>query len=159
MKKNCKSWYWKIMGFLIPPHPLTTFEIQKYYKNDLMVFFQEIIYLKKIKVGAYVINVDEYADVGTHWIALFCNGNEIVYFNSFGVEDIPKEIKEFICNKNIKAKIFRVQANNSVMQGNFCIGYIDFMLAGKRLTDYTNLFSPHDFKKNDNIILSYFKNE
>ena len=92
--------------------------------------------------------------------------NEIVYFDSFDVEHIPKEIKEFIDrplssasqNKNIKANIFRVQANDSVMCGYFCIGFIDFMLAGKKLTDYTNLFSPHDLKKNDNIILSYFKN-
>ena len=114
---------------------------------------------KKIKDRAYVTNFDEYADVGTHWITLFCNRNEIVYFDSFCVEHVPEEIKEFIGNKNLKTNIFRVQANNSVMCGYFCIGFIDFMLAGKKLTDYTNLFSPHDFKKNDNIILSYFKNE
>ena len=57
---------------------------------------------KKIKDGAYVINIDESADVGTHWIALFCNRNEIAYFDSFGVEHVPEEIKEFIGNKNIK---------------------------------------------------------
>ena len=62
-------------------------------------------------------------------------------------------------NKNMKANIFRVQANDAKMCGYFCKGFIDFMLAGKKLTDYTNLFSPYDFKKNDNIILSYFKNE
>ena len=89
------------------------------------------------------------------------------YFYSFGVEHIPEEIKEFIdCpsffasqNKNIKANIFRVQANDSVMCGYFCMGFIDFMLAGKKLTGYTSLFSPNDFKKNDDIIFSYFKNE
>ena len=114
-----------------------------------------------------MISLDEYADVGTHWIASFCNRNEIVYFDSFGIEHIPEEIKEFIgCplssalqNKNIKTDIFRVKANDSLMCGYFCIGYIDFMLAGKKLTEYTNLLSPHDFKKNNNIILSYFKNE
>ena len=90
---------------------------------------------------------------------MFCNGNEIVYFDSLGVEHVPKEIKEFVGNKNVKDNIFLVQANDSVMCGYFCIGFIDSMLAGKKLTDYTNLFSPHDFKKNDNIILSYFKNE
>ena len=74
--------------------------------QDLMLFFQEMIYLIKIKDEAYVINLDEYADVGTYWIALFCNRNEIVYFDSFGVEYIPEEIKEFIRNKNIKANIF-----------------------------------------------------
>ena len=120
---------------------------------------------KKIKDGAYIANLDEYADVVTHWIALFCNKNEIVYFDSFGVEHVPEEIKEFIDrrslklstsyrssssasqNKNIKANIFRVQANNSAMCGYFCIGFIDFMLAGKKLTDYTNFFSPYYLKK------------
>ena len=106
-----------------------------------------------------MINLDEYADVGTQSIALFCNRNEIVYFNSFDVEHVPEEIKEFIGNKNIKANIFRVQANNSIMCGYFCIGFIDFMLAGKKLTDFTRLFSPYDFKKNDDTILSYFKDE
>ena len=112
---------------------------------------------KTIKDGAYVINLDEYADVGTRWIALFCNRNEIVYFDSLGVEHVPKEIKEFVGNKNIIAHIFRVQANGSVMCGCFYIGLIDFMLARKKLTDYTGLFAPYDFKKNDDIILSYFK--
>ena len=74
--------------------------------QDLLEFFQKAIYLKKIKDGAYVINLDEYADTGTHWIALFCKKNEIIYFDSFGVEHIPKEIKEFNENKNVKANIF-----------------------------------------------------
>ena len=128
-----------------------------------MVFFQEIIYLKKIKDGAYIINLDEYADVDTHWIALFCKKHEIVYFHTFGVEHIPEEIKEFNeefpGNKNIKANIYWIQENNSIMCAYFCIGFIGFMLVGKKLTDYTNLFSPYDLKKNDSIILSYFKNE
>ena len=67
-----------------------------------------------------------------------------------------KKLK-FVENKNIIANIFRVQANDSVMCGYFCIGFIDFMLADKKLTDYTSLFSLYDFKKNDDIILSYFK--
>ena len=149
------------MGFLMPPHHPTNFEIQTYYQNKPRfngVFSRDNL-PKKIKDGAYVINLDEYADVGTHWIALFCNRNEIVYFDSFGVEHVPEEIKKFVGNKNIKANIFRVQANDSVMCGYFCIGFIDFMLAGKKLTDFTSLFSPYDFKKNDNIILSYFKDE
>ena len=94
---------------------------------------------------------------GTHWVALFCKKNEIIYFDSFGVEHIPEEIKKFIGNKNIKANIYRAQANNSGMCGYFCTGFIDFMFANKTLTDYTNLFSPCDFNKNDSIILSYFK--
>ena len=148
----------------MPPHPLTNFEIQKYYKNEPRfngVFSRnnlpEYHSIEKIKDGAYIINLDEYEDVGTHCIALFCKKNEIVYFYSFSVEHIPEEIKEFIENKNIKANIFRVQANNSVMCGYLCIGFIDFMLTCKKLTDYTNLFSSHDFYKNDRIILSYFK--
>ena len=75
------------------------------------------------------------------------------------VLNIFLKIKEFIEHKNIKGNIFRVQANNSIMCGYFCIGFIDFMLAGKKLTDFTSMFSPYDFKKNDNIILSYFKDE
>ena len=99
------------------PHPLTNFEIQKYYENEPRfngVFSRDNL-TKKIKDGTYVINLDEYEDTGTHWIALFCNKNDITYFDSFGVEHIPKEIIEFIGNKNIEASIFRVQANNSVM--------------------------------------------
>ena len=145
----------------MPPHPLTDFEIEMYYQNEPRFngVFSRNNLPKKIKDGAYIINLDEYADVGTHWIALFCNKNNIIYFDSFGVEHILKEIKKFIANKNIISNIFRIQTNDLVMCGYFCIGFIDFMLAGKKLTDYTNLFSPHDFKKNDNIILSYFKNE
>ena len=95
--------------------------------------------------------------MGTHWIALFCMRNEVIYFYSYGVEHIPEEIKEFIGNKSIKANIFWIQENNSIMCGYFCIGSIDFMLGGKTLVDYTNLFSPYNFDKNDQIILSYFK--
>ena len=61
---------------------------------------------EKIKDGAYVINLDEYADVSTHWTALFCDKSEIVYFDSFSVEHVRKEIKEFIGNKNIITNIF-----------------------------------------------------
>ena len=105
------------MEFLMPAHPLTNFEIQKYYQNEPRfngVFSGNNLPLK-IKDGAYVINLDEYADVGTDRIALFYNRNEIVYFDSFGVEHVPEEIKEFVGNKNIEANIFWVQASNSVM--------------------------------------------
>ena len=98
-------------------------------------------------------------DVGTYWIALFCNRSEIVYFDSFGVEHVPEEIKEFVGNKNIIANIFRVQANNSVMCGYFCIRFIGFMFAGRRLTDFSGLFSSYNFDKYEEIILSCFKDE
>ena len=84
------------------------------------------------------------------------NNNSVIYFDSFGVEHIPKEIKAFINNKNITTKIFRMQAYDSIMCGYFCIGFVDFMLEGKTLIEYTNLFSPNNFKKNDDIILNYF---
>ena len=110
-----------------------------------------------MKNGAYVINPDEYADVGTHWIALYVKSNEVIYFDSFSVEHNPKEIKKFTGHKNTKTNIFRIQAGNSIMRGYFCIGIIDFMFAEKTLIDFTSLFSPYDFKKHDDIILSYFK--
>ena len=135
----------------MPPHPLTNFEIQKYYQNEPRFngVFSRNNLPEKIKDGAYVINLNEYADVGTHWIALFCYRNEIVYFNNF---DVSKEIKKIVGNKNIKANLFWLQANNSVMCSYCCIGFIDFMLVGKKLTDFMNMFSPHDFEKNDDII-------
>ena len=149
------------MGFLMPPHLLTNYEIQKYYQNEksLMVFFFRKSLPEKIKDGDYIINPDECAEVGIDWIALFCSRNEIVFSDSFGVEHVPEEIKEFNWNKNMKANIFRIQANDSVMCGCFCIGFIDFMLAGKKLTDFRNLLSPYDFEKNYDIVLSYFKDE
>ena len=145
----------------MPPYHLKNFEIQKYYQNEPRFngVYSRNNLPKKIKDGAYVINLDEYADVDTHWIALSCNRSEIVYLDSFGIEHVPQEIKEFVENKNIIAHIFRVQANNSIMCGYFCIGFIDFMLADKKVTDFTNMFSPYDFEKNDNIILSYVKYE
>ena len=138
------------------PHPLTNFEIQKYYKNEPRfngVYSRDN--LPKIKDGAYVINLDEYSDIGTHWVALYVQNNNVTYFDSFGVEHIPKEIKAFINNKNIKTNIFRVQAYDSIMCGYFCFGFLNFMFAGKTLTEYTNLFSPYNFKRNDDIILNY----
>ena len=119
------------------------------------VFSRNNLPKKKYRMGAYIINLDEYANEGTHWIALFCKENEIVYFDSFGVEYIHNEIKEFIKkfpgNKNIKTNIFRIQQDNSIMCGYFCIGFINFMLAGKKLTDYANLFSPYDLQKKTTI--------
>ena len=93
----------------------------------------------------------------THWITLYVKNNEVIYFDSFGFEHVPKEIKRFIGHKNIKTNIFRIQAHNSITCGYFCIEFIDFMFAGRSLIDFTSLFSPYDFKKNDDIILDYFK--
>ena len=112
---------------------------------------------KTIKNGTYVINLDECADVDIHRIALYVKNNEVVYFNSFGVEHVPKEIKKFIGHKNTKTNIFKIQADNSIMCGYFCIGFIDFIFARNILINFTSLFSPYDFKKNDKVILNYFK--
>ena len=144
---------------LIRPHPLTNFEKKKYYENEPR--FNGVHYRdnlpKTIENGAYVINLDEYADEGTQWIALYVKNNEVIYFDSFGIENVPKEIKRFTGHKNTKTNIFRIQADNSIMCGYFCIVFIDFMFARKSLTDFTSSFSPYDFKKNDKIILSYFE--
>ena len=106
-----------------------------------------------MKDGPCVINIDEYADVGTDWFALSMLDNDATYFDSFGVEHVPKEIRRFIGNKNMQTSIFRIQTCNSVVCGYFRIGFIDYMLAGKTLIDYTSLF-----KRNDKTILGYIKN-
>ena len=89
--------------------------------------------LSKIKDGTYIINIDECESIGTHWIALYVNAKNVTYFDSFGVEHIPKEIRKYIGNKNIIKRIL----------------FIDFMLKGKSLLEYANLFSPYDYEKND----------
>ena len=81
---------------------------------------------------------------------MYVKNNEIIYFDNFGVEHVPKEIKRFTGHKNTKTSIFRIQADNSIMCGYFCIEFIDFMFAGRIL------FPPYDFKKNDDMILTNF---
>ena len=145
---------------MTPPHTITNFEIQEYYQNDPR--FNEVFSRDNlphtIKNGAYVINLDEYRDIGTHWVALYVNNKTATYFDSFGVEHIPKEIMKFVgsneqssCakarNKNIIANIFRIQSYDSIMCSYFCIGFINFMFNGNSLTDYTSLCSPNDLKK------------
>ena len=161
----------------LPEHPLKNFEIQEYYQNEPRfngVFSRDNL-PNIIKSGAYVVNLDEYHDIGTHWLALYVqstsvydtyvNNKIVTYFDSFGVEHIPKEIMKFIARtsfglgsrrKKIITNIYRIQASDSIMCGYFCIGFINFRFNGKSLTDSTNLFSPNDFNKNDYIILNYF---
>ena len=95
---------------------------------------------------------------------MYVHHDNVTYFDSFRVEHIPKEIKTFISRSlsialrprlRVTTTIFRIQAYDS-MCGYFCLGFIDFMLPGKTLTEFTNLFSPNNFKKNDDIILNYF---
>ena len=142
------------------PYPLTNFEIQKYYQNEHKfngVYSKDNL-PNKIKDRVYIKNLDEYSNIGTHWVAFYAKNNDITYFDSFAVEHIPKEIIKFIKNKNIKTNIFRIQAPDSIMCGYFCIGFINFMIKRKTLTDYTIFFSPNNFKRNVDIILNYFMN-
>ena len=148
-KRNCESWLWKqtrkgnsksrVWFFnlkkkaLILPHYSSNFEIKTYYQNEPRfngVYSRDKL-PKTIKNGAYVINLDEYADVGKHWITLHVKNNEVIYFDSFGVEHVPKEIKEFIGHKNIKTNIFRIQASNSIMCGYFALDSLILCLQAK----------------------------
>ena len=135
---NCQS----RSGFLMPPYPLRNFEIQRYYQNEPKV---NVVYstnnLPKTKDQAYVINLDMYESIGTHWIALYVTNNNITYFDSLEVEHILKEIKKFMESKNIIVNIHRRQPNDLIICGYFCIGFIDFILKCKTLLDYTNIFS------------------
>ena len=103
-----------------------------------------------------MIKLAEYKSIGTHWINLHANHTNGIYFDSFRIERIPKEIKKFVGNENIKTSIYRIQACNSIMCGYFCFGFIDFMLKDKSLLDDTNLFSHKEYEKNYKIILKYF---
>ena len=92
------------------PHPLTNFEIQKCYQNEPRFngVYSRYSLSYEIKDGAYIINLDEHSDIGTHWVALYLNNNDVTYFDSFGAEHIRKKIK-FINrpshNKNIKKQM------------------------------------------------------
>ena len=94
----------------MPSHRLTNFEVQNYYQNEPR--FNSVSSgdnWPKIKDGAYVISLDEYSDIGTHWVALYMSNNDVTYFDSFGVEHIPKEIKAFIDRSlSITTNIFRI---------------------------------------------------
>ena len=136
-------------------HLLTNFEIQKYCENKTK--FNDVYSrnnLFKLKDRTYIINLDEHESIGTHWIALYVKVDNVTYFNSCGVEYITKEIRKFIRNKNIIANICRIQAYDSVMCGYFCIKFVDFILNGKSLLEYTKLFSSNEYEKNDKIILN-----
>jgi len=144
---------------LSPPHPLTNFEIEKYYEKEPQ--FQGVFSRNSLptrsKDGGYVVNLDDLGKPGTHWVAIFIQKKNAVYFDSFGVEKLPKEIKRFLHDKNLNLNLFRIQEFDSIMCGYFCLGFLDYMFAGKNLLDYTSLFSPNDFKKNDKIIKDLFQ--
>ena len=140
------------------PHPVINFEIQKVYQIEPKF---DSVYsrnnLPNIKDETYVINLNEFKSIGTHWIVLYVNGKNVIHFHSIWVEHILKQIKKFIGNKNIITNIYRIQAYYSIICRYFCIGSIDFMLGGKDLLDYTNLFSVNEYEKISKIILKYFQ--
>ena len=92
----------------------------------------------------HVINLNDNNSKGTHWVLLFIDKNIAVYFDSFGIENILQKALNKIKDKSITHNIFRMQDNESIMCGFYCIYVKEYMLAGKRLLDYTNLFSPND---------------
>ena len=99
----------------MPVHPLTNFKIQEYYKNEPRfngVYSKDNLPKTIKRETASIVNLDNYKNTGTPWTALYVNNNKVIYFDSFGVEHIPKEIKRFIEHKNIKTNIFSIQADN-----------------------------------------------
>ena len=136
--------------------PLTNFEIFIKMNLNLINAINSRNNLPKIKDWAYVINLDEFKYMRTHWI-LYVSSKNIIYFDSFGLEHIPKEIMKFIRNKNVITNIYRIQTYGLIICRYFCTGFIDFMLNGKSLLDYINLFSPSDYENNDKVILKYFQ--
>ena len=132
-KEQVKEQIEVVSFFNAASSPLSNFEIHKYCLNHSRFNgFYSRNNLPKIKDGAYVINLDEYKSIRTHWMALYVNGDNITYLNSFEVEDIPKKIKRFRGNKNI-INVFRTQAHSSIMCRYFCIGFIDFIIKLKQL--------------------------
>ena len=91
-----------------------------------------------------MINFDNKISKGTHWVLLFIDRNTAVYFDCFAIECIPPEVLNKINDKSITHNIFRIEGNNSIMCGFYCIAFVGYMLAGKILLDYTDLSSPND---------------
>ena len=85
------------------------------------------------------------------------NAENITYFDRFGVELIRKEIRKVIGNENVRTNIYKIQSHDSIMCKYFCIEFIDFMLEGKSLLEYTNSFSSNDYEKNNKRIPNYFQ--
>ena len=132
----------------MPPHPLTNFEIKRYFQNQWKF---NGVYLRnklpEIKDGTFAISLDEYKSVGVHWVSLYVNGENLTYFDGFGVENVPKKLKNS----------YEIKTNNSIMWGYIHIGLIDFIIKSKKFFDYTDLFSPNKYEYNGKIILNYFQ--
>ena len=108
--------------------------------------------LPSIKDGAYVINLDDKNSKRTHWVSFLIDRNAAVYFDSYRTEYIPQEVLNKIRDKSITYNMFKIQDNEFVMRGFYCIAFIECRLARKTLLDYTNFFCPNNYKNNDKII-------
>ena len=123
-------------------HPLTEFETQKCYWNKPK--FKSIYWkndLTKIKDGAYLINLNACRSAWTHQIALYVNGDNVTFFDTFQVKFFPKKSKKIHRHQKYHKNIFVIRANYSAMCGCFCIRLINFILKGQHILDYGNLFS------------------
>ena len=134
----------------------------KYFNDESRfngVFLREN--LSRIKDSAYVINLGDKQSKGTHWVSIFIDRNTNVLFD-FGIireEYISQEVLSKIKDKSIAHNIFRIQSDDSITCGFYCITFIEHIISGKTLLDYTNLFSPNDYKENDKITCKYFKDK
>ena len=107
----------------------------------------------------HVINIDDKQSKGTHWVSLFIVRNMAVYFDSFGTEYFSQDVLNKIKDEYITHNIFRIQSDGSAMYGFYCINFIEYMIAGNTLLDYTNLFSPHNFQINCETTYKYFEDK
>ena len=128
---------------------LNNIEITNYFKYEPR--FNSIFSrnnLPRIKDGAYVIHLDDKNSKGTYWVSVFIDRNKTVYFHSFGIGYFPQEILDKIRDESITHNIFRIQDNESIMCGFYCIAYRRYAYRIKICLDYTNLFSWNDCKEN-----------
>ena len=141
------------MENLVLLHPLNNKKITNFFNYEPIfngVFARNN--LPRIKDWAYLINLDDKKCKGTHWVSLFIDRNTVVYFAYFQIEHIPQEVFSKIRDKSITRNIFRIQDNEAITCGFYCITFIEYILTGRNLLEYTNLFSPNDHKKNDKVI-------
>ena len=146
---------WK---FLVPLHPLNDMKITRYFSYEPR-FTGVWNNFPTMKDGAYVVIPDDENIKGTYWVLLFIDRNSTGYFDSFGIGYYSQEVLNKIKDKSITHNIFRIQDKEYITCGYCCIAFIECMLAGKTLLNYTNLFSPNDYKKNYKIIYKYFKDK
>ena len=115
--------------------------------------------MSRIKDRANVINLNDKQSKSTPWVSLVIDRSTALYFDSFRIEYVPQELLNKIKDKSITRNILRIQFQDSIMCRFYCIAFIEYMLAGKTLLDYTNLYTANDHKNNEKIIYKYFKDK